>query len=298
MNTIKKSNVVKIEGILSEINLNEGSFKNKKTDQVIKSIGGTVKVRVTQPINGVDTELEIPITLFAAELKNDGGINPAYTSIMEVKNSYMPISVAGIEKADRVRITGASLEMNEYWNKKNEFVRFPRIKASFINRLNANDEFNPEATFTSVMCIKSITPEEDKEGEETGRYKIRGVIPTWNGESVDIFDYVVSSPKAIATITSNWEVYDTVRVTGRINFSSVTEKIVHESFGEDAVVDYKTTSISELIITGGDPNPLDEGFGYDKNEIRSAIRQKEEENKNSKPTDSKPKSALGNDYGF
>ena len=47
-------NVVKIEGILAEVDLNEGSLvKDGKTH---KTIGGKIKIRVNQVINGKDIE--------------------------------------------------------------------------------------------------------------------------------------------------------------------------------------------------------------------------------------------------
>ena len=47
---IKDGNVVKIEGILSEIDLKKGSFKKNGVD--INSIGGVIKVRVNTKVNG------------------------------------------------------------------------------------------------------------------------------------------------------------------------------------------------------------------------------------------------------
>ena len=62
LNTIKDGNVVKIEGILSEIDLKYGTFKKNGVDT--KTVGGSIKVRVNTKINGVDTELEIPVHMF------------------------------------------------------------------------------------------------------------------------------------------------------------------------------------------------------------------------------------------
>jgi hypothetical protein len=63
---IKDGNIVKIEGILSEIDLKYGTFKKNGND--VKSIGGLIKVRVNTKVNGNDTELEIPVHMFASQL--------------------------------------------------------------------------------------------------------------------------------------------------------------------------------------------------------------------------------------
>ena len=79
LNTIKDGNVVKIEGILSEIDIDYKDFKKNGVDT--KAIGGVIKIRVNTQINGTDTELEIPVHMFAAQLTNSGSPNPAYESI-------------------------------------------------------------------------------------------------------------------------------------------------------------------------------------------------------------------------
>ena len=63
-------NKVIIEGILSEIDLKYGSFNKNGTQ--MKSIGGNIKIRVTQEINKEEKQLEIPIQMFASELTNKG----------------------------------------------------------------------------------------------------------------------------------------------------------------------------------------------------------------------------------
>ena len=78
----KAENTCKIEGILSEIDLKTGSYiRDGKT---IENIGGSIKVRVNQVLNGKETELDIPVFLFANKLTNKGGPNPAYASIEKV----------------------------------------------------------------------------------------------------------------------------------------------------------------------------------------------------------------------
>jgi hypothetical protein len=68
-------NKVRIEGILSEINITPRSFK--RDNNTVNALSGIVTIRVNQPINGVDTELEIPVHVFAAEFTTKGAVNPA-----------------------------------------------------------------------------------------------------------------------------------------------------------------------------------------------------------------------------
>ena len=109
-------NTVKIEGVLSEVDIKPGTFK--KNGQIVDSIGGTIIVKVNQTINNEEKELTIPVHMFASKLTNDGRPNPAYASIEKVANEFVSIASAGGEEgADRVRITSGAIEMNEYYSR-------------------------------------------------------------------------------------------------------------------------------------------------------------------------------------
>ena len=144
-------NKVRIEGILSEVDLDYGSFQ--KDGKTVECIRGSIKVLVNQNINGVPTSNEIPVHMFASKFTNKGTANPAYESIEKVKNEYTSIVAAGGEAgADRVRITSAQITMNEYYNADKRLISFPRITASFVTRIK-KDECKPEATFVVEMVV-------------------------------------------------------------------------------------------------------------------------------------------------
>ena len=58
-------NKVRIEGILSEINLKYGSYVNKQTGALVDTIGGDIKVLVHQEVNGENIDLIIPVYMFS-----------------------------------------------------------------------------------------------------------------------------------------------------------------------------------------------------------------------------------------
>lgn len=108
-------NKVRIEGILSEINLKYGSFV--KNGVTVDNIGGNIKVLVHQTINNEDVTLEIPVYMFATKFTNAGKPNPAYESIQTVMTEFVSIaSGAGEAGADKIRITNGNIRMNEYYN--------------------------------------------------------------------------------------------------------------------------------------------------------------------------------------
>ena len=266
-------NSVKIEGILSEIDLKTGStVKNGKT---VDYIGGSIKVRVNQILNGANTELDIPVYMFANKLKNDGGPNPAYASIERVMNEYVSIAAGGMEAADRVRITNGNIRMNEYYGQTGNLNSYPRINASFVTKVTDLTKFAPEATFSAVFMIAAMGYETDKDGVQIdNKFKIRGILPQYGGK-VDVIDFYAVTPSVIDAVSSYWSEKDTVKINGKLNFTSVVEeKMVEVDFGEPRMERF-TKSVSELIITGGTQTPLEGDFAFDEDEINAALKERQ-----------------------
>lgn len=296
-------NSVKIEGILSEIDLKTGStVKNGKT---VEYIGGSIKVRVTQMINGQEVDLEIPVYMFSNKLTNAGGPNPAYESINRVMTEYISIAAAGIDAADRVRITNGNIRMNEYYNQNGSLNSYPRINASFVTKVTDLTKFNPEASFSAVFVIATMGPETDRDGVALeNRFKIRGILPQYGGK-VDVVDFYATNPNVIDAVSSYWSEKDTVKINGKLNFTStVEEKMVEVDFGEPRM-ERRTVSVSELLITGGTQTPLDGEFAYDEDEISAALQERQAYlatlKEKAKSKDSAPKAApakKGFDLGF
>ena len=262
-----KENTVKIEGILSEIDIKYGSFMKKGVNT--NSIGGVIKVRVNQKINGEDTELEIPVHLFASQYTNAGAANPAYESIERIMKEYVSIAASDIDHADRVRITRGVLQMNEYYGQNSNLVSFPRVTASFVSKIK-KDECRPEASFIVVFMVGSKGYELDKDGVETNKYKIVGMVPQYGGK-VDVVPFVAINKGVIDAVSNYWNEGDTVKAAGRLNFTSKTETHTTEvDFGEP-VEETRTVSVSELILTSGSSTPLEGEFALNADDVTAAL---------------------------
>lgn len=261
-------NRVKVEGILAEIDIKPGSFN--KNGQMMESIGGSIIVKVTQKISGEEKELAIPVHMFASKLTNKGTPNPAYESIKKVMDEYVSIAASenGEEGADRVRITSGSVRMNEYYSQDGRLISFPRVNASFVSRINKAD-CKPEATYTAEFVVANKA-EEIVNDEPTGRYRIDAIIPQYGGK-VDVVPMYAQSEGVIDAVSTYWNVGDTVKANGRLDFSATTETIIEEvDFGEP-IEKTRTINRSDLIITGGSQEPLDGDFAFDNTEIQSAL---------------------------
>lgn len=262
-----KNNVF-IEGILSEINIEPGSFTNKNTGQPTDCLRGSIKIRVDKEVDGVKNTYEIPVHVFASKMTYKGTLNPAYESVEKVMKNFVSIAASDEQTADRVRVSGGTITMNEYYGQNGQLNSYPRIQASFINKVNKT-ELKPEAKFEVEACVLDKNYETAADGTETGRYKVLCAIPQYGGK-IDLVPFFAEKQKTIDGVSSLWEVKDTVKINGRLNFTSKTETVLTEvDFGEP-VESVRTINASDLIITGGTA-PLEGDFAFDFDEVQKGL---------------------------
>ena len=264
-------NKVRIEGILSEINLKYGSFV--KNGATVDNIGGNIKVLVHQTINGEDVSLEIPVYMFATKFTNAGKPNPAYESIEKVMTEYVSIaSGVGEAGADKIRITNGNIRMNEYYNQQGQLVSFPRVNASFVTK--ATGEFRPEASWSLEFAVSSMDFITDADGVEVEpkKLRIKVIVPQYGGK-VDTMEFYATNPRVIDAITSYWENQKTYSAKGRLNFTSTTREIIEEcDFGEPDVR-IQTVSVSELIVTKGTQSAMEDDMEFKPADLAAALKE-------------------------
>lgn len=288
-------NKVTIEGILSEISVREGEFKSNKTGTMMPYLSGEIKIRVNQEINKIMTEMEVPVTFFASKYTNAGSENSAYKSINELRTNFTSLAAADASHpADRIKITGGSIKENLFAGRNGNVISTPIINASFFNKAKGE---NSEATFQQVICIGGKTEEVDAEGELTGALIIKGIVPQYGGK-VDVISYRVVAQDAIDHINANWNVGDTVKIKGRINFTSKVETHTEEvGFGEP-IVENRTITVKELLITGGSACGFEGDMAFDSSDIATALQERQERIASIKSSASAPKAAPKKNAGF
>ena len=72
--------------------------------------------------------------MFATEITNKGGLNPAYENISKILKEFTSIAAAGIDLADRVRITNGTIVMNEYYGQNDKLVSFPALMLLLLQK--------------------------------------------------------------------------------------------------------------------------------------------------------------------
>ena len=266
---------VNVEGIVSEKKLDE------VTENGVKRIEGYITIK-TDETNFVRFNVRVN------EKTNAGNANKTYAGIETVMNTYKSIAVEGEEEADRVRVNG---DINLY-RSRNTGQEIVGYKSNFFNRVR--NEYEPHAEFSVEVFIEKFVPEIDRDGIETGRMKVKGWVPTYNG--IEPIELIVGEDLA-DDLTTVYEVGQTAEFYGEVINSRVeTETEKAAAFGKarkQKNVSYK----NELLVTGGSA-PYEEGITsvepYNLEVIKMAITERENriaEEKSKTTNNSKPSAA-------
>lgn len=256
-------NSVVVEGVLSEIGLERATYvKEGITHDCIR---GEIKVRVVTPIerNAEPSTLEVPVRFFTRKLTNTGNENPAYANLADIIDNGKSIAAVGLEAADRIRVTGARVTMQEFYTPDGRFVTYPSISGSFINVIGAAD-MEAKARAEVEIVVQHMNRLTDKDGIETGVLQIVGATVGY-GEYTDVIPFVTSNPQYIAGIEASYSEGDTMRIVACLNFSSRTEKTYEEVAIGDPIEKVRTIKVSDLVIasvapanmSGDDIDPAD-----------------------------------------
>ena len=237
-NNIKQTNLRQADAKVSVCGIVSDKKLEMKTENGVRTIEGTITIKTS------DTNF-VQMRVRCADKKKDGTENKAFAGVMTVMNEYKSIADDGADEADRVRTSG-QINLFRSNNNGNEIVSYI---SNFFNRIKPNQDYEPKAEFEVEMYIKTLVPEMNKDGEETGRYKIIGWIPTYNGiEPLELF-----VPEELADVVSNtYEPKQTARFYGEI-VQNVTYETIERPMAFGVKKETKANFINELVVTGGSP---------------------------------------------
>lgn len=267
-------NKVFVEGTVSEIN-----FEIKEIDGK-EAIMGDIVIQL-------DDDSICTVDIFSYKFKKDGNENTIFKGLSTVMNEYKSIAKFGKEEADKVRISGAKLIVNDYYNNAGVLKSDIKIQTNFINRMKQGEELNPKAEFEVELFIHKINDEIDKNNELTGNKIISGLVPVYDGKIVPM-DFIVKDPELVQGIESLYEPGQTIKLYGDVNISITTTKtIVPVAIGKPKEI-INTITTRELIVTGGsEPYAKDDANTFNIETIKNAMAVRNEfleELKNKKDT--------------
>ena len=256
---IQAGNKINLAGTLMDVTTGSGKLSDGRPYK-----RATVTVRVNQTYGGKTETSDIQVGMFATEFTSTGKQNPAWKSLQDLELMKTAQNV-GIDNASHVRLTGATLQENNFVSRNGQLINGWQIRGSFINEAKVSDV----ASFVTDIYIMKMTEEVDREGDTTGRLIVQGGIVQYGGK-LDVVNFIVEAPDTVEYISRNWVENGTVTVKGRIRVLSQEEEVQSSGWGED-VPDTTTKFVRELIITTGDDECKEEDFAYDPAEIRKAF---------------------------
>jgi len=252
-------NKVFIEGTVSEISMEVKQVQGKE------AISGEIVVLTGD--NLIHT-----VDVFAYKLKKDGTENSVFKGLSTVMTDYKSIAKFGMDEADKVRISGAKLVVNDWYNPAGVLSSTVKINTNFVNRLKAGEEFNPKAEFEVEVFIHKITDETDKKTNDlTGRKIISGLVPIYDGKVVPM-DFVVADKDLINAVTAMYEAGQTIKIYGDLNNTVITTtKVTAVAIGKPKETT-STITTNERIFTGGsDPYMEDSALAFKVDTIKNAM---------------------------
>lgn len=300
------ANKVQIEGYLRENNLE--LIRNDKQEEVIRgslvvALDNVRSCRAQFYVSrfntlkpGETTRQESKAYSRLVELLPGNTIS--ISSLMK-DQAAMTFDVAK-ESATKVWIIGA---LQEYIRKdeKGEVISSTTIKGLTAGIKTESDKhpFTQKAEFEVEMYIEGKRPEM-KDGEETGRIVLMGLIPEYD-DSVSRIEFVTELGDATDYIEENYNVGQTVKVYGDVinTYVRVEKEGGGHTFGRTLEPQYETTFTSERQIFGGTATPLDEDDenALKKAEIKAALALRQQKIDNMPAKDDAPK-AVNPKKGF
>lgn len=300
------ANKVQIEGYLRENNLE--LIRNDKQEEVIRgslvvALDNVRSCRAQFYVSrfntlkpGETTRQESKAYSRLVELLPGNTIS--ISSLMK-DQAAMTFDVAK-ESATKVWIIGA---LQEYIRKdeKGEAISSTTIRGLSAGIKTESDKrpFTQKAEFEVEMYIEGKRPEM-KDGEETGRIVLTGLIPEYD-DSVSRIEFVTELGDATDYIEENYNVGQTVKVYGDVinTYVRVEKESGGHTFGRTLEPQYETTFTSERQIFGGTATPLDEDDenALKKAEIKAALALRQQKIDNMPAKDDAPK-AVNPKKGF
>lgn len=261
--TNQATNRVNIVGKLLDVVFRSGKLQDGREYE-----SANMTIRVTQTYGGREEVSEIPVSMFAAKYTLANKLNPGWDQLQAL-HSLKTAQNVGIDEADTVRINSGNIRENNFVAKSGQLINGWQLNTSFISS-NANG-LDGVASFVVDLFIMDMHPEEDRDGDSTGRLVIKGGIVQYGG-NLDVIEFIVENPEAVDYIERNWNVNDTVTARGRVRMTVQEQKTsgAESSWGED-IPEMTTKTIRELIITKGDDQGKEEEFAYDPTDIKKAF---------------------------
>ena len=154
--SIQATNKINLSGKLMDVTFGDGKLSDGRPYQ-----RATVTVRVTQTYCGKEETSDIQVGMFATEFTSTGKNNPAWKSLNDLKLMKSAQNV-GVDNASHVRLTGTTLQENNFVYRTGQLINGWQLRGSFINEAKVSDV----ASFVTDIFIMDMHDEVNREGDQ------------------------------------------------------------------------------------------------------------------------------------
>lgn len=269
--TMQTKNEVVVAGYLKQIDL-----EKKKNDDKEDIITGKLVVQW----GGVADVVEVKV--YKKRLTGEGKVAKAYEKLSDLMNNHTLLGQENEEnpKATVVKIYGngdftPQIRLNEYAPEGGEVQINPEVSMGFGNiAVDNTDEKSFKGEFDMVIFLNKPPKMEVKNDEETGRLIIEGIFVTYDN-LVKPVTFIVEDEDVVEGM-QELEKGSTIEVWGNIKIARIVEtKAKKSGFGGKAKTDETVTSVSELIITGGESIDEDDKRAIESSFVKKALVERE-----------------------
>ena len=272
-------NKVELVGVVKEQKLKEG--KNEKDNS--KYINGSLVIGCG--------DSEVTLKVFVGEKTKENKVKKNYTTLKKFIDGEYLTMAKDKDEAAKVRVYGSGTFTPQF--KEDLFVPegTQECKSSinidlgfgniYVDEKGDITEEDFKAIFDVEMFVTDIEEEINKVGdeeEETGRVKVKGYVPGYNGT---IFPLTVVAGKVededgefdfAEQIRDGINEGDSVNFWGDINYIKIIKKVKKGGALGKAKVEEKREYVHDLVATGGEV--LEEDKEWEEENIEKAVRER------------------------
>lgn len=259
--------------------LYEHSLERKKSKKGVDYIGGTVSIATDEECtNIIKFEFPYVVPVYA----KSGKPNATHKLFENILNTpSCSVMSGGKEKAIKLRIDSA-IDLNEWYdNNEGKLISNMRNSGGFVNNTQKlNDKEDKRNTFKVDILISGLFRKEaNEETNEPEKATVKGAIFDFANNLLPI-SLTVYNPNAISYFeslepSSSKPVFTTV--WGNIVSQEIVRKVETENAFGDTLVEERTSSKREYVITGASSVPYewDSEDTITANELKEAMSNRE-----------------------
>ena len=238
--------------------LYEHTLSKKTSKKGVDYIGGSLSIATDEECtNIIKFEFPYVVPVYA----KSGKPNATYKLFENIiNNANCTVMSGGKDSAIKLRVD-SSIALNEWYDNEDKLVSNMRNEGGFVNNAQKlNDDINKRNTFKTDILISGVFRKEaDEENGVPEKAVIKGATFNFTGALLPI-SFTVYNPSAIDYFenlepSTSKPVF--TKVWGNIVSQEIIKKIETENAFGDTLVEDRTSTRREYVITGASSVPYE-----------------------------------------